>query len=185
MASLECSALSWKSRRGQNLSAEEIVFVPRMPVASQCLHNNSSTELFAGICLIMLPPSLQCQLTHDDLNRSRDIVCSGNCDTCSNWFPAGGSGIWEWIYCGLSAGCSGIWEWLSFRICLLAVLVFGSGLVFMVCLLNLLVFESGLLFWVRRLVLLVIQSGLLLTPSFLWDSPLGPRDPSCLMCTSV
>lgn len=70
-------------------------------------------------------------------------------------------------------------------VCLLVVLVFGSGLVFMVCLLNLLVFESGLLFWVRRLVLLVIQSGLLLTPSFLWDSPLGPRDPSCLMCTSV
>ena len=78
------------------------------------------------------------------------------------------------------------------------VLVFGSGLVFMarlqslpvienalvfmVCLLCPLVFEGGLSFWLHMLVLLVFWSGLLLTSSLLWDSPLGPRDSSCLVC---
>ena len=44
---------------------KKIVSVPRMHVAFQRLHNNSSTEFSAGIRLIMLHPSLQCQLTHE------------------------------------------------------------------------------------------------------------------------
>ena len=85
VASVECSALSWKSGRGQKLSAEKNVFVSRMHVACQRLHNVNGTEVFAGICVITLHLSLQCQLTLE-VDSSTDMLCSGNCDTYGDRF---------------------------------------------------------------------------------------------------